>query len=277
MMPSFSCKACAISCSKAAFVAFCKNFSLKICIRPLVGSGVPFYTLITRISLFQAVSGVSPKFLCFDFAGLNEMAQNRADECLTCLNWYHMYRSFIMMLRSLGLLPALVACLFVLSACTSDDEAADGSLVGNNPVMGSGPVAGDGFGGTGVGGAGVGSVMPGSQQDLVVNVGDRVFFGYDQSDLSAEARGTLDRQAAWLKQYSNVSITVEGHADERGTREYNLALGERRAAAVRSYLMSQGVDGSRINTISYGKERPAIAESNPAGWAQNRRGVTVVN
>jgi len=87
----------------------------------------------------------------------------------------------------------------------------------------------------------------------------------------------LDRQAAWLKQYPNVNITIEGHADERGTREYNLALGERRASSVKSYLLSQGVDASRLNTISYGKERPAVTEASPSGWAQNRRAVTVVN
>jgi peptidoglycan-associated lipoprotein len=94
--------------------------------------------------------------------------------------------------------------------------------------------------------------------------------------VSDEARATLDRQASWLQQYSNLSITIEGHADERGTREYNLALGERRANAVKNYLVARGVSGSRINTISYGKERPAVVGSDEASWAQNRRGVTVV-
>jgi peptidoglycan-associated lipoprotein len=164
----------------------------------------------------------------------------------------------------------MLSTVLVLAACSSDEEAA------MNTSMPAGAVgAGDGFGQGGA--APVGGVVPGSQQDLVVNVGDRVFFAYDQSDLTSEARSTLDRQASWLKQYPNVSITIEGHADERGTREYNLALGERRANSVKSYLMSQGVDGSRIQTISYGKERPAVTESNPSGWAQNRRGVTVVN
>ncbi len=166
----------------------------------------------------------------------------------------------------------MLSTVMVLAACSSDEEAAMNTSM---PAGAVGGVAGDGFGQGGA--APIGGVVPGSQQDLVVNVGDRVFFALDQADLTSEARSTLDRQAAWLKQYTNVSITIEGHADERGTREYNLALGERRANSVKSYLMSQGVDGSRIQTISYGKERPAVTESNPSGWAQNRRGVTVVN
>ena len=119
--------------------------------------------------------------------------------------------------------------------------------------------------------------VPGSQQDLVVNVGDRVFFDLDKSDLKPEARRTLERQAAWLKQYGNVAVTIEGHADERGTREYNLALGDRRAKAASNYLVSLGITANRVRTISYGKERPAVLGSNEAAWSQNRRGVTVVN
>lgn len=118
---------------------------------------------------------------------------------------------------------------------------------------------------------------PGTQQDLVVNVGDRVFFGYDRYDLTPEAQRTLEMQAQWLQQYPSVTITVEGHADERGTREYNLALGERRANSVKSYLVALGVSPSRVTVISYGKERPAVLGSNPAAWSQNRRGVTIVN
>ena len=119
--------------------------------------------------------------------------------------------------------------------------------------------------------------MPGTQEDLVVNVGDRVFFEFDQSDLTAEAQDTLTRQAEWLKQYPSVTITIEGHCDERGTREYNLALGERRANATKNFLVALGVDPNRIATISYGKERPAAIGSNEAAWAQNRRAVTSVN
>lgn len=118
---------------------------------------------------------------------------------------------------------------------------------------------------------------PGTQADLVANVGDRVFFGTDRYDLNPESRSVLEAQAQWLAQYPTLSITVEGHADERGTREYNLALGERRANSVKNYLVALGVSPSRVNTISYGKERPAVPGSNETAWAQNRRGVTKIN
>jgi peptidoglycan-associated lipoprotein len=118
---------------------------------------------------------------------------------------------------------------------------------------------------------------PGSQEELVATVGDRVFFDYDKSSVKPDGRTVLNRQAAWLKQYGSVSVTVEGHCDERGTREFNLALGERRANAVKDYLVSQGISASRIKTISYGKERPVALGSNEAAWSQNRRGVTVVS
>jgi peptidoglycan-associated lipoprotein len=118
---------------------------------------------------------------------------------------------------------------------------------------------------------------PGSQEQLQLEVGDRVFFEYDKSVVAAAAEKTLKRQAAWMKQYPTVSITVEGHCDERGTREYNLALGERRATAVKNFLVALGVSSNRIATISYGKERPDALGHNKAAWAQNRRGVTTVN
>ncbi len=121
------------------------------------------------------------------------------------------------------------------------------------------------------------SIAPGSQEDLIVNVGDRVFFNYDSSDLDSDAQELLQDQVAWLKQYSDVSVIVEGHCDERGTREYNLALGEKRAQSVKNYLISLGISSDRISTISYGKERPAVVGSNDGAWAQNRRSVTVVN
>ena len=126
------------------------------------------------------------------------------------------------------------------------------------------------------GGAG-GPAAPGSQQDFVVNVGDRVFFETDSTDLTMQARGTLDRQAQWLSRYNRYAFTVEGHADERGTREYNFALGARRAETVRSYLASRGIDPSRMRTISYGKERPVAVCDDISCWSQNRRGVTVLN
>ena len=129
----------------------------------------------------------------------------------------------------------------------------------------------------GAGGTQAGRATPGSQADFQQNVGDRVLFDYDSFQLSPEARQILTRQAAWLKQYGNWRITVEGHADERGTREYNLALGERRASAVRAFLVSQGIPANRVATISYGKERPAVSGSTEQAYAQNRRGVTVLS
>lgn len=158
---------------------------------------------------------------------------------------------------------SMFAALLLVSACQSAPETVDTSNAGGTatvaaPAQPAGPV-------------------PGTAEDFVVNVGDRVFFGFDRYDLTPEATATLDRQAAWLKQYPGVTMTIEGHADERGTREYNLALGDRRASAVKSYLVALGVDGGRVQTISYGKERPAVLGSNESAWAQNRRGVTVVN
>ncbi len=120
-----------------------------------------------------------------------------------------------------------------------------------------------------------GQVQPGTQEDLEVNVGDRVYFAYDSAVLTPEATQTLDRQAAWLQQYPDVIVTIEGHADERGTREYNLALGDRRANVVKNYLVALGVSADRILTISYGEERPADPGHDEAAWAKNRRAVTV--
>ncbi|MBM3599106.1 MAG: peptidoglycan-associated lipoprotein Pal [Alphaproteobacteria bacterium] len=143
-----------------------------------------------------------------------------------------------------------------------------------------------GTGSTGGTGAGTGTgtatqtrtgPVPGSQEDLVVNVGDRVFFDFDKYDVKPAGQQVLQKQAAWLKTYPNVTLTVEGHCDERGTREYNLALGERRATAVKNYLVALGINANRVRTISYGKERPAVLGSNEAAWSQNRRGVSVVN
>jgi peptidoglycan-associated lipoprotein len=124
---------------------------------------------------------------------------------------------------------------------------------------------------------GAGAATPGSQQDFTVNVGDRIFFDTDSSVIRSDAQQTLQRQAQWLNQHRGYSITMEGHADERGTREYNLALGARRAAAARDYLVSQGIDASRVNTISYGKERPVAVCNDISCWSQNRRSVTVLS
>ena len=115
-----------------------------------------------------------------------------------------------------------------------------------------------------------------AQEDLVINVGDRVFFDFDKSDLRPDAIDTLNRQSDWMKTNGSVTVAIEGHCDERGTREYNLALGDRRGASAKQYLESMGVSGGRMETVSYGKERPAVLGSNEAAWAQNRRAVMVV-
>ncbi len=125
-------------------------------------------------------------------------------------------------------------------------------------------------------GKGAGAVVPGSAEDFVANAKDRVFFAFDRSDLDASAVKTLMGQVAWLKAYPNTQVTIEGHADERGTREYNLALGERRANSVKRFLKAQGIAEARVKVVSYGKERPAVVGSNEYAWAQNRRSVTVV-
>jgi peptidoglycan-associated lipoprotein len=122
-----------------------------------------------------------------------------------------------------------------------------------------------------------GAATPGSQQDFVVNVGDRVFFETDSSELTDQARATLDKQSQWLNNYNRYNFTIEGHADERGTREYNIALGARRAETVRQYLASRGVSGQRMRTISYGKERPVALCNDISCWSQNRRAVTVLD
>jgi peptidoglycan-associated lipoprotein len=134
----------------------------------------------------------------------------------------------------------------------------------------------NGAGGTGVGNLGPGGGAPGSQQEFLVSVGDRVFFETDSSNLTPTAQATLDKQAAWLNKYSNYRIMIEGHADERGTREYNIALGARRASVVVNYLVSKGVNSGRITSKSFGKERPVAICNDISCWSQNRRAVTVV-
>ena len=138
----------------------------------------------------------------------------------------------------------------------------------------------DNAAGLGLGGAnglgGSGNVTPGSPQDFTVNVGDRIFFETDSTEITATGQQTLQRQAQWLRQNSQYPITIEGHADERGTREYNLALGARRASATRDYLTQLGVPANRMRTISYGKERPVAVCDDISCWSQNRRAVTVL-
>jgi peptidoglycan-associated lipoprotein len=131
-------------------------------------------------------------------------------------------------------------------------------------------------GGTGVGNLGPGGGAPGSQQEFLVSVGDRVFFETDSTSLTSVAMATLDKQAAWLNKYNQYRIMIEGHADERGTREYNIALGARRASVVVNYLVSRGVNVGRITSKSFGKERPVAICNDISCWSQNRRAVTVV-
>ena len=165
---------------------------------------------------------------------------------------------------------ALLGALLLVVGCESTStETADQS--------GAAQVQAGGSAGGGVGSGQLGAPRPGSAEDFAVNVGDRVFFDFDKYDLSAEGRATLQKQAVWLRRYPAVTVTIEGHADERGTREYNLALGERRANSVREYLRALGVEPNRMRTISYGKERPVALGSNEEAWKQNRRAVTVVS
>ncbi len=158
---------------------------------------------------------------------------------------------------------AAVALALTAAACSNQDSITGGTLAG-------GPGTGGGFG------AG-GAASPGSAQDFAVNVGDRVFFESDSTDLTPQAVATLDKQAQWLGRYPRYTILLEGHADERGTREYNFSLGARRAQTVRDYLASRGIDGSRVRTVSYGKERPVAVCNDISCWSQNRRAVTVLD
>ena len=185
-------------------------------------------------------------------------------------------------------LVSLFAAALLLAACESatDQQATTGgesttqaSAQSQDQASGSdGTASGGGTGGdAGVESEQMSGPEGGSQEHLVVNVGDRVFFEFDQSNLTKEAEKTVERLAAWLKEYPEATVTVEGHADERGTREYNLALGARRANSVKDYLIVLGVDPNRIETVSYGEERPAVLGSNEDAWAQNRRAVFVVD
>ena len=172
------------------------------------------------------------------------------------------------------IIKLLASALFVffLAACsTTPKDTADSSGSGSTSTSSDVSSSGETESTESV------SIEPGSQEDLIVNVGDRVFFNYDSAELDTDAQELLQDQVAWLKQYSNVSVIIEGHCDERGTREYNLALGEKRAQSVKNYLINLGISADRVSTISYGKERPAVVGSNDGAWAQNRRSVTIVN
>ncbi len=177
-------------------------------------------------------------------------------------------------------LLAIALCVLVAACSSTDDEAAPGGPSVTD-AGGGAPAAGT-FTAPKQGAAGGApwyeqrSLDAREAERALVEIGDRVFFGYDRYDLSAEARSTLDRQARLLTAQRPINVIVEGHCDERGTREYNLALGERRSNAVRDYLIALGISPSRIRSVSYGDERPAVVGSGDDAWAQNRRAVTVV-
>ena len=161
----------------------------------------------------------------------------------------------MMTLRAVKFAAAIVLALGAAACSSNKDEMAGGA------------------GGFGAGGA----ATPGSAQDFVVNVGDRVFFETDSTDLTPTAVATLDKQAQWLQRYPRYTFLIEGHADERGTREYNFSLGARRAQSVNDYLASRGIAAGRIRTVSYGKERPVAVCNDISCWSQNRRAVTVLD
>lgn len=180
---------------------------------------------------------------------------------------------------------ALVAVVLMLGACStimSEDEAASDKRVTTGerePITGTDQKQQqkDSFGQTDVQSrVEKGEIAPGTQKALEQQVGDRVYYDTDKHTLTEKARATLRKQARWLERHPDLKIVIEGHTDERGTREYNLALGERRANSARNYLIALGVRADRIETVSYGKERPAAMGSNPQAWAKNRRAVTVV-
>jgi peptidoglycan-associated lipoprotein len=157
---------------------------------------------------------------------------------------------------SRGVVVVMMAAALALAGCANKEEGPDGAQLGPG---------------------GRGPITPGTQRDFSVNVGDIVYFSSDSSDLTPEAQSTLQKQAQWLRQYPQFTITIEGHADERGTREYNIALGARRATSVRNFLAQNGVQGQRMRTISYGKERPVAVCNDISCWSQNRRAQTVLN
>ena len=162
---------------------------------------------------------------------------------------------------------SMFAALLLLAACetATEETTASTTTATESPSTAPAPVTP------------APGIQPGSQEDLIDKVGDRVFFDFDRYDLKPEGRSSVEALAAWLNSFPAVTLTLEGHADERGTREYNLALGERRANAVKDYLIALGINAGRLTTISYGEERPAVPGSYEEAWAQNRRSQFVVN
>lgn len=171
-------------------------------------------------------------------------------------------------------LAAVGVAVAAIAACTPRTPADTGA--GNEIPAGPGNGQYTDNGAGPVSGGNLGAAAPGSEQDFVVNVGDRVYFDLDSYAIRPEAYPRMDAQAAWLQRYPGVTVRIEGNADERGTREYNLALGARRAESIRAYLVERGISAGRIDTISYGKERPIAAGSNEEAWARNRNGHTAI-
>ncbi|MBX9706299.1 MAG: peptidoglycan-associated lipoprotein Pal [Caulobacteraceae bacterium] len=168
----------------------------------------------------------------------------------------------------------IAAAVAALGACAP--RAPVEGATGPTPGASANVPAYPGPGGGAIDGSGLGSSAPGSENDFVMNVGDRIYFDLDSYQISPEAFPRLDAQAAWLQRYPQVTVRIEGNADERGTREYNLALGARRAESIRNYLIERGVSAGRIDTISFGKERPIAQGSNEEAWARNRNGRTAL-
>jgi peptidoglycan-associated lipoprotein len=171
--------------------------------------------------------------------------------------------------------PAILMIAVSLAACSAADNGTNSGAGGaNGPYGAGGPGSGAG-GAAGVGGY-ASQAIPGSEEDLTQNVGDRIYFETNQSTLSDEARATLDKQAAWLQRNPQVNVVIAGNCDERGTEEYNLALGQRRANTDREYLVAHGIDSGRVRLISYGKDRPTDPADTPEAWAKNRNAITMV-
>ena len=166
---------------------------------------------------------------------------------------------------------SIAAALLLVAACATESTDEGKTVGGGGQSKTSSAAASSAVSS----GSTVSAPAPGSAEEFIT-IGDRVYFDFNKSEIRSGDASTLNDQAAWLKRYANVTIVVEGHCDERGTREYNLALGERRANAVKEYLVGRGVSSNRIDTISYGKERPAVLGSNDSVWQQNRRGVSVI-
>ena len=173
---------------------------------------------------------------------------------------------------TLKMIPALCAALLLLAACGSESsDTSQPQAPATDTMAANQPNGGINSGGLG------GADAPGSSGEFTNKIGNTVYFDTDSYSLNAQSQTALQKQAAWLKTYPQHAVTIEGHADERGTREYNLALGDRRAQTIVNYLTALGIDGSRVKEVSYGKEKPVCPDSTDACWSQNRRGVTALD